>query len=109
MVGNQSLPPDGGFSCFINVSGDSLHDTEWLMDVPEEDFDTVSNGYGISAVLSLYFLVGFPWNLLVIGIIIKKRLYTQPAVMLMLNLAIANFLVFALVMPFSITTGIAGE
>ena len=106
MVDNQSSPV---FSCFINVSDDSVHESEWLMDDPEESFDTVANGYGISAVLTLYVLVGLPWNVLVIGIIVKKRLFTQPAVMLMLNLAITNFLIFVLVFPFNITTGIAGE
>ena len=109
MTSNQSSIPPDEFSCFINVSDDTVHESEWLMDVPDEDFDTVSNGYGISVVLSLYFIIGLPWNIVVIGIIIAKRLFTQPALMLMLNLAVTNCLIFVVVMPFNITTGIAGE
>ena len=46
-----------------------------------------------AAFMLLFFLVGVPWNLLVIGVIVKKKLFTRPSVMLMLNLAIANLLV----------------
>lgn len=49
---------------------------------------------------------GILWNALVIGIILKKKLFTQPSVMLMLNLAIANLLVCLLIMPFPVIFGI---
>lgn len=97
------------FSCLQKVSGDSVCQSVWSVYQPYDPFDTVAIGYAISAVMILYLLVGLPWNSLVVGIIIKKRLFTQPAVMLILNLAIANFLVYIFVMPFNIVTGIAGE
>ena len=55
--------------------------------------------------LLLFFLVGLPWNGLVIGIILKKKLFTRPTYMLMLNLAIANLLVCVLVLPLTVVTG----
>lgn len=97
------------FSCFLNVSTDSIHESEWNVDQPGDPFDTTSNGYAVSAVMILYLLIGLPWNSVVIGIIVKKRLFYQPALMLMLNLAATNFLVYTFVMPYNITTGIAGE
>ena len=102
------------FSCFINVSDDSISEGVWIVGVsyPEEpNFDTAGNGYAISAIVSLLLLLGLPWNLFVICAIAKKRpkIYTQPIIMLMLNLAITNLLVCILVMPFHIVSGIAGE
>ena len=61
-----------------------------------------------AAFMLLFFLVGVPWNLLVIGVIVKKKLYTdRPSVMLMLNLTIVNLLVCLLVMPFTIFFGVS--
>ena len=98
------------FSCFVNVSNDSLTETAWIVRHPiQQNFNTAGNGYAISAVVMLFFLLGLPWNLFVICAIIKKRLYSQPIIMLMLNLAITNLLLCILVMPFNIVSGIAGE
>lgn len=97
------------FSCFESVSRNSVHELAWSVARPGIDFDTVSNGYGIAAVIILFFLVGLPWNAVVIGIIIKKRLFTDPPMLLLLNLAFANFLACIIIMPFNIISGIAGE
>lgn len=90
------------FSCLENVSDDSIYETEWTL-------GDVSNGYAISAIMILYLLIGLPWNMLVVGIIIKKRLFAQPPLMLMLNLSITNFLIFIFIMPYNIITGLVGE
>jgi hypothetical protein len=81
-----------------------------------EDDMTLSNAsvYRISivigpvnaSVLLLFFIIGLPWNALVIGIILKKKLFTRPSVMLMLNLAIANFFICLLFLPFNIVLGV---
>ena len=68
-----------------------------------------NNGYAIAAFALLFVLVGLPWNALVIGIIIKKKLFTRPTYMLLLNLAIANLLVCVLVLPLAVVTGFGGE
>ena len=95
------------FSCVVNVSHSSLTDLEWEMTTFDPDFDTT--GHAISATLILFFLLGVPWNLLIIAAIIKKKLYTQPIIVLLLNFSITNLLVALLVMPFSIVSGIMGE
>lgn len=97
------------FSCFFNLSRDSIHEFEWNVFRSDDPFDTVSNGYAISAVMTLYLLLGLPWSSVVIFIILKKRLIDQPAFMLMLNLAVTNFLAYIFIMPLNIVTGITGE
>lgn len=59
-----------------------------------------------AAAIILLLLMGLPWNALVIAVIVKKKLYTRPSVMLMLNLAVVNFLVCLLIMPFPIVLGV---
>ena len=44
--------------------------------------------YPLPIFLILFFIIGLPWNALVIGIIFRKNLFTRPSVMLMLSLAI---------------------
>ena len=98
------------FSCIINVSSDSLSEIPWIVNHPDDlDFDTIGNGYAVAVIVSFIFLMGVPWNLFVICAIIKKRLYSEPIIMLMLNLAITNLLLCILVMPFNIVSGIASE
>ena len=99
------------FSCFVNVSDSSVTDQWLIVRHPNDlDFDTTGNGYAVSAILLLLFLTSVPWNLLVIGVILcKKKLCSQPTILLMLNLSITNLLLALLIMPFSIVSGIKGE
>ncbi len=62
-----------------------------------------------AAFTLLFYVLGLPWNILVIGIILKRKLFTRPSVMLLLNLAISNFFVCLLIMPVSILVGIDAE
>lgn len=95
------------FTC-DNASRDSL-DPFWKIEVKETDFSESVAGSVISIIAILLLLVGLPWNTLLIVIIIKKHLYKQPAVMLMLNLAIANLLTGLFVLPFNVIVGFTGE
>ena len=89
MSSNFTFP----ISCFENASNSSLTEIIWTIDNPRDlDYDTVGNGHAISAILILLVVTSFPWNLLVITTIIGKKLYTQPTIMLMLNLATTNLL-----------------
>ena len=98
------------FSCLRNVSQESITDIGWLVDHPDDpNFDLQGNGYATSVIVSLFFLIGVPWNLFVIITIVRKKLYSNPAIMLLLNLAITNLLLDLLVMPFNIITGFSGE
>ena len=98
------------FSCLRNVSQDSITEISWIVDHPDDpDFDTRGNGYATAVIVSLIFLTGLPWNLFVICTIVRKKLYSNPTIMLLLNLAIANLLLCLLVLPFNIITGFSGE
>ena len=97
-------------SCFVNVSDSSLSELMWIQDNPDDpNFDNITNGYAIASILILFLLVGLPWNLWVLCVILYKSLYTQPIIMLMLNLTITNLLLIIMVMPFVIITGFASE
>ena len=100
------------FSCLRNVSDDSVTDLAWVVDYPN-DF-SASNlraiGYFTSVIVTLFFLIGVPWNLFIICTIVRKKLYySNPTIVLLLNLAITNFLLGLFVMPFNIITGFSGE
>ena len=91
------------FSCLIEFSNDSLSEFYWIVNPDDLELAT-GNSYAIAVILSLFLLLGLPWNLFVVCAIIKKCLYSQPIIMLMLNL-----LLYILVMLFNIISGIAGE
>ena len=65
--------------------------------------------YPLPIFLFLFFIIGLPWNALVIGIILKKKLFTRPSIMLMLNVAISNFLTCLLAMPFSLVVSLLAK
>ncbi len=98
------------FTCLRNVSQDSVTDIGWMVDHPDDpDFDLRGIGYATSVIVLLIFLTGVPWNVFVICTIVKKKLYSNPTILLLLNLAITNLLLGLLVMPFNIITGFSGE
>ncbi len=97
------------FSCKVNVSSDSINETAWTYAAFPEPEQHRVNGIVMACLFSVFLLVGATLNLLVIAIIFKKRLYTQPTLILLLNLAVTDFLLCVLVMPFHIIAGFAGE
>ena len=60
-------------------------------------------------VLTIFLVLGAPWNLFVIVGTLYKRLYKQPTHILLLSLAFSNLLLCLLVMPFGIVAGFARE
>ena len=86
-----------------NFSQDVLTPHLWLAG----EFRPAALSLGI--VLCLFVGIGVPWNLIVICIIVKKRLFKQPAILLLFNLAVTDFLFCAVVMPINLVTAIAGE
>jgi hypothetical protein len=52
-----------------------------------------------TSIILLLFVIGVPWNALVIAIILRKKLFTVPSMTLMLNLAIVNFFVCLFIYP----------
>jgi len=95
------------FSCFTNLSDSTLTEFEWTVFTPERG--SRGNGYAVATVASLFLLTALPWNLFIVCVICRRRLYHQPVIMLLLNLAITNILLCILVMPVSIMSGFASE
>ena len=62
-----------------------------------------------ASFLLLILVVGLPWNLLVVGIILKKKLYTQPTIILLLNLVLTDIFLLILQLPFQVWVGFNGE
>ena len=90
------------------LSNSSL-ERNWTYPDPEAD-----NAFGIRITMAVFLIafvaIAMPCNILVIGTIIKKRLFKQPTVLLFLNLLLTT-VVFCIVhlIPFGIVTAIAGE
>ena len=87
-----------------NYSQDSLSTEIWSKNKAFEEI-----GHGIAIVFIIFMLIGVPWNLAVIVTILRKCLFLQPAIMLLLNLAITDFLLCLVAMPFNVIPAIAHE
>ena len=96
------------FSCFSpNLSADISTPRAWNVDF--YGVGPVRNVNVIAAFLLLFFVLGVPWNMLVLVCVLKKRLYMQPGIILLLNLTVTDLLLCVLVFPFNIVSGIAGR
>ena len=85
------------FSCQgPNVSSESLSDV-WLVQ------DRV-NGVVTATFMLLIMVMGLPWNLLVVIIIVKEKLYHNPTILLLLNLALNDVIMLLLNLPINIDT-----
>ena len=90
-----------------NLSRDSISEEYWSFRLLGEQY--ISSGIAMSVIMTLMFIIGVTWNLIVIIIILVKRLCHIPSVLLLLDMAITDLLFCLLIMPFSIVTGFAGE
>jgi len=96
------------FTCSSpDLSRDTVNESVWTLH-PEDDahLDSVKT---IAAFQIIYLIVGIPWNLLVIGVIVVNKLFSKPAHMLLLNLALSDLLVCVCVMPFNILGALSGR
>ena len=96
------------YSCSegINISRNSVTPEYW--DTHNID-DSHRNGAIIEAfILLLFVLVGAPSNALIIISIIQQKLYNQSTHILLLNLAVSDFLTCTLVIPLIFVAGFAG-
>ena len=90
-----------------NLSRDSVSEEYWSFRLLGEQY--ISSGIAMSVIMTLMFIIGVTWNLIVIIIILVKRLCRIPSVLLLLDMAITDLLFCLLIMPFSIVAGFAGE
>lgn len=87
--------------CF-NYSQDNITTNIWIIE--DETRSLV-----IAIFLTVFMLVGVPWNIAAMTVIIKQHLFKQPTHLLFFSLALSNFLICITYMPFSIISGFAGE
>jgi hypothetical protein len=71
--------------------------------------DDKASGIVMAVFLLLILVVGLPWNLLVVAIIVKQRLYTQPTIILLLSLVITDLILLVFHLPLVIIAGFYGE
>ena len=97
------------FTCSSpDLSRDSVNESVWML-CPEDDAHL--NSVRVIAVFQIiYLVVGIPWNLMVIGVIVvNNKMFSKPSHMLLLNLAVSDVLVCTCVMPFNIMSALSGR
>jgi hypothetical protein len=95
-------------TCYVtNASSEMLTEEAWSRS--ELGIQYEINGVVLAIVLSVFLITGLSLNLAVIVSIVKKKLYVQPTLLLLLNLSITDLLLCAAVMPFHVVTGFSGE
>ena len=90
-----------------NLSRDSVSEEYWSVRLLGKQY--ISSGIAMSVIMTLMFIIGVTWNLIVIIIILVKCLCHIPSVLLLLDMAITDLLFCLLIMPFSIVAGFSGE
>ena len=110
-MGNSStahLPGSLLYSCVgdANLSRNSVTPEYW--DTSSINNDYKNSGLAIAIILLACSFIGLPANAIIIVTIILRRLYKEITHILLLNLAISDFLLCLLVMPQTIVSGFAG-
>ena len=91
------------FSC-MSSSTNSVTTSYWKLK-GEDAFD----GYVTAIFFLLFILFGLPWNVLVLVTVVKKKLYRQPSILLLLNLIVTDIAFLVIPVPSLMVTGFAGE
>jgi hypothetical protein len=89
-------------SVCANASDSNVTSELWLV-------EERAGGIVLATFLLLFLVVGLPWNLLVIATIVKQRLYTQPTIILLLNLVITDLILLMIYAPWATAVGLHGE
>ena len=96
------------FSCSDpELSRTNITDEVWMMrsNVTEHEVAVL-----VQAIIqTLFVAIGIPWNTIVFISIMVEKLYKEPTYVLLLNLVIADVLVYICVLPFNIETAFAQE
>ena len=87
-----------------NSSSNSVTEEYWVIEGKYR-----VNGQVTAAFMLLFLAVGLPWNVMVVITVLKKRLYHQPAILLLLNLVVTDILMLLIHLPIITVTGVAGE
>jgi hypothetical protein len=87
-----------------NLSEDGITEELWVL-----EGEIRTSGLIVAVFLIFFVLVGVPANILVIGSVIKHKLYKQTTFIAILNLAVCSLLIGVLVLPLSIVSGLASS
>ena len=108
-------PPHCGLiaTCSMNFPSkvkflDETLTRNWSYPDPSDD-NASSVRITMSVFLTFFGVIAILCNVLVIGSIVKKRLFKQPTILLFLNLLITNLFFCIAHLPFAIVTSTAGE
>ena len=96
------------FTCSApDLSRTSVNESVWTLEA--EDRAHLDSVRSIAAFQIIYVVLGVPWNLVVIGVILVNKLFSKPTHLLLLSLAVSDLLICICVMPFNIITALAGR
>ena len=99
---------EDNFTCSaLDLSRNSSTEEAWTLQAENEGH--LKGVRSLAVFQIIYLVVGIPWNLLVIGVILVKKLFYKPTHMLLLNLAVSDLLACTCVMPFNIIVSLAGH
>jgi len=99
---------EDNFTCSaLDLSKNSTTEEAWTLQV--EDEGHLKGVRSLAVFQIIYLVVGIPWNLLVIGVIVVNKLFHKPAHLLLLSLAVSDLLACVCVMPFNIIVALAGH
>lgn len=97
------------FSCFNDsLSVDSFTENVWSLE-PIVSSDQATLIF-VTIMCFVFIILGIPWNLTVFFIVLKKKIYTEEAaVVLLLNLVLTNLFLSIYIIPFNLVPGITRE
>ena len=96
-------PGNISYSCFDDdLNGTHVTPERWQ--TPDKE-----SGLATGIILLVFMAIGVPCNLLIIVCMLWKKLYHQPAHILLLSLAINDLLMCVTYIPINITSALAGE
>ena len=94
------------FSCLDgSLSNDFVTVESWSLG---PDNSVMSGALATSVILVLFIVLGVPWNVVVLGTLIKIKFYKEPTSFLLFNLTLVDLLTCVLVMPILAAPGLAG-
>ena len=106
-MGNSTSSFLPAYSCNdANLSRNTITPEYWNTHSISEDYKAASISTGV--VMLIVFILGFLGNALIIIGIVYRHLFKEPTYILLLNLAISDFLLCLLVMPFTIISALSG-
>jgi len=94
-------------NCNANLSRDYVTEEFWNTAMISDVHRAI--GITIGTIMLFFFILGAPGNSLIIFSILRHKLYEQPTLLILLNLAVVDLMACVIILPPTIITGIGGE